>query len=63
MIERETVPPRELYPEERWVMLPDGTSAIMWVPPSMHIPAGHTIQLVPIPGRPGVSDIRFVPLQ
>jgi hypothetical protein len=55
-------PHRELHERERWVITPDGTVAIMWVPASVTIPPGHTIQLVADPDGGG-DKITLVRMQ
>jgi hypothetical protein len=53
----------ELREGERWVKLPNGRTAVFHVPVDMVIPAGMTIEMVPIPGRSDVYHHRLVPLQ
>jgi hypothetical protein len=42
------------------ILMPDGTTSILWLPEDKRPPPGWGIQLVPIEGRPGVHEIHIV---
>jgi hypothetical protein len=47
---------------EMWVVMPDGTIAVMHTDGNP-VPAGHTLELIEKPNEPGVFLHRYVPLQ